>query len=145
MWFGIALYTKVWWLILIFSLAYWIYYERIIVAEENYLEGKFGEAYFKYAQSTPCIIPNFKNYIPNKFHFRIKKVLRQENSSIYGLILVFLIMGFFEDLISRRPLIPEKHWLYIGISMTIIYLVLRYLKKSTHILKKDPQREKNTR
>jgi protein-S-isoprenylcysteine O-methyltransferase Ste14 len=141
MWFGIALYTRIWWLALIFILIYWLYYERIIMAEENYLEGKFGDEYSRYAEKTPCVIPNFQNYIPNKYCFRIKKVLRQENSSLFGLIFVFLVLEIYQDLIYMSKPAIELHWLIIGAAGIAIYLILRFLKKKTRILHNDKQKE----
>lgn len=42
MWFGLALFTENVWFIISFILSYWIYYERIVFAEEQFLERKFG-------------------------------------------------------------------------------------------------------
>jgi len=143
MWLGIALYTRIWWLVLIFVLVYWLYYERILMAEENFLEGKFGDEYSIYSEKVPCIFPTFRNYVPNKYCFRIKKVLRQENSSLFGMIAVFLVLEFYQDLISYKNLLPERHWLVIGTIGLATYLVLRTLKKQTHVLHNDNQQQKS--
>ncbi|MEO5570538.1 MAG: isoprenylcysteine carboxylmethyltransferase family protein, partial [Bacteroidia bacterium] len=42
-WIGIVLFTLNIWFVIIVSLLYWIYYERIMIAEEAFLEKKFGE------------------------------------------------------------------------------------------------------
>jgi protein-S-isoprenylcysteine O-methyltransferase Ste14 len=39
---GLALFAHLWWLTLIYILVFWLYYERIIFAEEEYLRNKFG-------------------------------------------------------------------------------------------------------
>lgn len=137
MWLGLALYTRVWWLVLVFVLLYFLYYERIIVAEEDYLSGKFGDDYTNFASKVPCIFPNYNNYIPNKNSFRLKKVLRQENSSVFGLILTFFIIELYEDIISKQQLLPEKHWIYIGAVSILTYITLRTLKKKTRVLHND--------
>jgi protein-S-isoprenylcysteine O-methyltransferase Ste14 len=139
MWLGIAFYTRIWWLVLIFGLIYWLYYERILMAEENFLEGKFGDEYEHYSEKVPCIFPTFKNYVPNKYSFRVGKVLRQENSSLFGLIAMFLVLELYQDFISRQNLIPEMHWQVIGVFGVITYLTLRFLKKKTRILHKDKE------
>jgi protein-S-isoprenylcysteine O-methyltransferase Ste14 len=140
MWLGIALFTRNWWLVLVFILIYYIYYERIIMAEENFLEGKFGEAYSQFAEKVPCIIPRFKRYIPNKNHFRLGKVLRQENSSLYGMMVVFIFLEIYQDFISQHQIKMERHWLYIGIIGTLVYLLLRVIKKRSRILHFDDER-----
>ena len=62
MWLGIALFPCLWWLALIYILAFWLYYERIIFAEEAYLRTKFGDEYLSWANSTPVFIPRFNKY-----------------------------------------------------------------------------------
>src|SRR4030042_5681865 len=42
---GIALFAHLWWSTLIYVLAFWLYYERIIFAEEEYLKHKFERAF----------------------------------------------------------------------------------------------------
>ena len=42
MWLAPALLTGHVWFILVFILAFWLYYERIMFAEEQFLFGKFG-------------------------------------------------------------------------------------------------------
>lgn len=45
MWIGIVAYTGNIWFVVLVSLAFWLYYERIMFAEERFLERKFGEDY----------------------------------------------------------------------------------------------------
>src|SRR5690606_16618775 len=42
MWIGIVMYTYNIYFVLIVSLLFWVYYERIMFAEERFLERKFG-------------------------------------------------------------------------------------------------------
>ena len=39
---GLAMFAHLWWLTLIYILTFWLYYERIIFTEEEYLRNKFG-------------------------------------------------------------------------------------------------------
>ncbi len=41
-WLGVALFAHTWWFVLIVILAFWIYYERIMFAEEEFLRTRFG-------------------------------------------------------------------------------------------------------
>ncbi|MEI3423359.1 MAG: hypothetical protein V8R91_21190 [Butyricimonas faecihominis] len=76
MWLGISLLTCNIGFIAIFVLAYWLYYERIMYAEEQFLRNKFGVAYINWAEITPTILPNFKSF--SLFH---EKVLRKKKVS----------------------------------------------------------------
>ena len=57
---GIALFIQVWWLIIITALAFWLYYERIMFVEEEFLRRKFGTLYMQWAEKTPAFIPNLR-------------------------------------------------------------------------------------
>ncbi|HEY1602874.1 MAG TPA: methyltransferase, partial [Pirellulales bacterium] len=37
MWLGVTMYSQLWWLVTIVSLVFWLYYERIMFAEEEFL------------------------------------------------------------------------------------------------------------
>ncbi|MBS1232298.1 MAG: lipid phosphate methyltransferase [Bacteroidetes bacterium] len=45
MWLGPVLFVRTPVFVLFFILFYWLYYERIMFAEEQFLRGKFGDAY----------------------------------------------------------------------------------------------------
>lgn len=45
MWMGVILYINVVWLFMLFICVFWMYYERIIYAEETFLRQKFGNTY----------------------------------------------------------------------------------------------------
>jgi protein-S-isoprenylcysteine O-methyltransferase Ste14 len=143
-WLAVALFSRVWWLVVDFIFIYWIYYQLIILAEESFLSEKFGEAYRIYADKVPCIFPKFTGYLPNKYSFRYKKVLRQENSTLYGMILVFLAVEILQEYISCGTVRPAWYWIAIGIAFTMLYLIMRSLKKMTRILHNDEQQEKTT-
>ncbi len=55
---GVVLAIKVWWFVLLACLVLALYYERIICAEETFLQQKFGKAYTDWAARTPVFIPN---------------------------------------------------------------------------------------
>lgn len=136
-WLSVALFTEIWWILAIYLLFYIIYYERIVMAEESFLEEKFGDEFRQYAQKIPAVILSFKNYIPNKNTFRIKKVLRQENSTVYGIIMVFTLMKIIKDLLNLRQIKIETYWIIVLVISSILYLVLRTLKKLTRVLHED--------
>ena len=53
MWIGIVLFTRNVSFVMIVSLLFWIYYERIMFAEERFLERKFGDAYLTWSLKAP--------------------------------------------------------------------------------------------
>ncbi|SMC75890.1 methyltransferase family protein [Moheibacter sediminis] len=135
MWLGIALLCGNIWFVIIFCLFYWVYYERIMFAEEQFLRKKFGENYIEWSEKTPAFIPNlkFKNFVKPGLQFSWKKVLKKEKN---GLAAVFLIFAFFDvigELIERHTHF-DYFLILVCIATFFLYLILKYLKKHTNIL-----------
>ena len=56
-WLGISLASFNIYFAVIMSLLFWIYYERIMFAEERFLERKFGADYLNWATKLPAFLP----------------------------------------------------------------------------------------
>lgn len=136
MWLSPALLTGSLWFIIAFCLFYWVYYERIMYAEEQFLRRKFGQQYLDWSAHIPPFLPRWKNFVPSDMLFSWKKVLKKEKN---GLLALFLIFCFF-DIIGKR-IEGKTDYNYFLIIMTIIslfaYIVLKYLKKYTQILTEE--------
>lgn len=134
MWLGIAVWTINLWFIVAFCLFYWLYYERIMYAEEEFLRDKFGKQYIQWAETTPAFIPDFKKYIKPIDDFNWKKVLRQEKNGLFALFFIFCTFHILAEVITQ-----SYQFNYILIAITIltglIYLILKILKKNTNVLR----------
>lgn len=136
MWLGVALLTENPWFIIVFCLIYWIYYERIMFAEEQFLRKKFGDSYLKWAEKVPAFFPRFRGFIPPDTPLSWKKVLKKEKNGLAATFLVFFIFDFSGALI-RNPL-EYNRWLAIGTLVTVLfYVILTLLKRHTGWLKED--------
>jgi len=135
MWLGIALFPRSWELPLIVTLVFWVYYERIMIAEEAFLEGKFGTAYREWAERTPAFLPRLRQWRPPNLPFSLRNVLGREFSGFFAVILIFTALEVVGDrlLFNRWILDPVWMWLF-GLS-TLLYLVLRTLKRKTNLLR----------
>jgi protein-S-isoprenylcysteine O-methyltransferase Ste14 len=133
MWLGIALAVRNFWFALVFALLYWIYYERIMYAEEQFLRRKFNEIYASWSARTPAFIPDFKLFIKPEAPFRWKKVLRQEKNGLAALFIVFSLFDLIGELVRKSD--DYNYALYIICLITVVlYCVLRYLKNNTQLL-----------
>ena len=81
-WFGLSLYLFSFWLSLILVLMFWMYYERIVFAEEAFLTRKFGQDYTDWCNETPVFIPKMSGYKGLKYKFSLSKVVFSEYSSV---------------------------------------------------------------
>ena len=57
MWFGLSLLPRCWWFTVITVLAFWLYYERIMFAEEGFLFSQFGDQYREWTRRHPGLYP----------------------------------------------------------------------------------------
>lgn len=133
-WVGIVGYTFSLWYVLAMSLAYWLYYERIMFAEERFLERKFGDEYLNWASGVPAFIPSRKNHVKGKVPFSLKTVLRREYSGMLATVISFifidLLRTYFTDGVVE---FTTQHTYVLGVAV-VITLVLRSLKHYTKIL-----------
>ena len=91
-WLGLAIFLSNFWFVIILSLLFWIYYERIMFAEEVFLEEKFGEEFTDWATKTPSFFPSFKNYLPNHCSFSWRIVAKNEYPGIISSATSFLLI-----------------------------------------------------
>lgn len=137
MWIGIVAYTYNIYFVLIVSLLFWIYYERIMFAEERFLERKFGDDYVNWSLKVPAFIPSFKNKVTSEIPFSFKTTLRREYSGITATILGFVFVDFLRVwFTSGEPQWRKEHLIVLIVAFGIT-LVLRSLKHYTKILHED--------
>lgn len=132
--FGLVLSVQVWWFALIFILTFWLYYERIMFAEEAFLRDKFGEAYLAWAAKTPAFIPRFKNWQKPDIPFSFKYILKREYSGLFGIIIGFVSLEIIKGLLTEGKFRLSADWMAFFSAGLIVYLLLRTLKKKTKVL-----------
>ena len=115
--------------IIIFILSFWIYYERIMYAEETFLISKFGSEYEIWSSKTPAFLPNIASYTPTKSIFSFRKVLEREYSGIYGVFVIFTLLLVFRNYNLNITPIISNVWKGVFLGNTLIYITLRTLKK----------------
>lgn len=133
-WFGISMFFRLWWFSLIVMLLFWVYYERIIFAEEEYLREKFGELYLTWAQKTPAFIPNVRNWRRSERAFSFRKALKNEYKSFFAMIVSYVFIEILGDVFVEHRLELDSMWVIILSFSSIFYIVTRILKKKTRVL-----------
>jgi protein-S-isoprenylcysteine O-methyltransferase Ste14 len=130
MWLGIAMLTGNLWFIGLFTVIFWIYYERIVFAEEEFLREEFGEDYLKWAASTPIFIPYKFNWQKSDTPFNFRKVLKQEKNGFVALFFIFFLFDLFQTRITEQQRVIHKTWLLVMfIFSATAYIVIKLLKK----------------
>lgn len=136
MWLGVSMLTEIFWFNVAFIFLYWLYYERIMYAEEQFLRKKFGSVYTNWAAQTPAIFPKFRQFNAASLTFSWRKVFRNEKNGLVALFILFMIF----DLL-RLWLRDDSHlnMFFIGGTLIsgVLYLVLKYLKHKTVMLNEN--------
>jgi protein-S-isoprenylcysteine O-methyltransferase Ste14 len=134
MWIGIVMYTYNIWFILVVSFLFWLYYERIMFAEERFLERKFGQDYIDWSMKVPPFWPSMKNHIKTTIPFSLKTILRREYSGVSATIIGFVFVAFLREWFTTGE--PKFKIIYgvVLIIALLISFVLRTLKHKTKLL-----------
>lgn len=137
MWIGIVGFTFNIWFVLVVTLAYWLYYERIMFAEERFLEKKFGEIYLNWSMKVPAFIPSFKNYTKSVVPFSLKSVLRREYSGILATVFGFLFVAVCRDYFEMEVFELNRIYAWVFGGTLLLTFILRSMKKYTQLLNEE--------
>jgi protein-S-isoprenylcysteine O-methyltransferase Ste14 len=135
MWIGIVMFTFNFSFVVIVTLLFWLYYERIMFAEERFLERKFGDTYMSWARKTPSFLPCFRKYVRNEMPLSFKSILKREYSGVLATVVGFVFIDdmrrYFET--GNFKMDTTAHWV-LGATI-ILVLILRSLKHYTQLFK----------
>lgn len=134
---GLAMYPFLWWLVVIYVLSFWVYYERIMFAEEEFLRKKFGEQYESWASRTPAFIPRLGSYVKPNLPFSLRNVLRREYNGFFAIMLLMFALELAGDWVVTGKLAMQLHWQVLMATSIAIWAGLRLMKKFTKILNVD--------
>lgn len=134
MWIGIVMYTYNIWFVLVVSLLFWLYYERIMFAEERFLERKFGQEYVDWSMKVPPFWPSMKNHIKTEIPFSMKTILRREYSGVTATIIGFVFVAFLRDWFSSGEVHFKIEYGIVLVVALLISFVFRTLKHKTKVL-----------
>ncbi|HNQ62039.1 MAG TPA: isoprenylcysteine carboxylmethyltransferase family protein [Bacteroidia bacterium] len=137
MWIGIVLFTRNIEFTIIVSLLYWIYYERIMFAEERFLERKFGDVYLDWSKKVPAFFPKISQFRKSETGFSMKSVLRREYSGILATVFGFLYVELLMSWFRWETISIGKNLIYLFIATLLITIVLRTLKHNTKLLEEE--------
>lgn len=134
MWLGPVMFLRSVWWVLVFVLAYWLYYERIIFAEEQYLRRKFGETYDTWAFRVRAVIPSFRRYMKAELPFSLRNVLKREYNSIANRFIVFALLDLLRNISVTGRFYLEPMYITLFVAALIFWGIIRYLVKRTRFL-----------
>ena len=131
---GVSLFPFVWWLPMIYTLAFALYYERIMAAEEDFLRSKFGEDFENWSEITPGFFPDFSKWDSPELKISFKNILRREYSSLFALIFSFTVLDLIGNYLVVQRLYVVPLWNILFWTTLAVYLILRFLKRHSNFL-----------
>ncbi|MGA2193536.1 MAG: isoprenylcysteine carboxylmethyltransferase family protein [Nitrospirota bacterium] len=129
-WFGLSLFFRQWWFSLIVSLSFWLYYERIMFAEEAYLKEKFGDRFSEWARRTPAFLPAFRLWERPVSPFSLRTILKREQSGFLAITASFTFLEVVGDCLTDGKFQVETVWIVFFFLSLLIFLSLTGLKKA---------------
>lgn len=112
-------------------------YQAIVLAEENYLRGKFGPGYEEYTRNVNRWVPTLQGFPDtiSSMKFNWRRYIINEYNTVYLLVVSILIV-----LVTHPPKLMNLHanekMTIFGISfllVSIMYLIVRWMKKSKRL------------
>ena len=137
MWLGPVLFLRSIGDVIVFILLYWLYYERIMFAEEQFLRRKFGDIYDKWSEKVSSFIPYSFNFIRPRLPFSMKNVLKREYNSFVNIFVIFTILDLCRNYFLSERIYLTRLWLLLFVASGVIWLVIRTIEKRTHWLDVD--------
>ena len=131
---GITMFPCDLYLPFVYSLSFILYYERIMLAEEDFLCKKFGEEFEEWSKETPSFLPKFSKWDGPILEFSFKNILRREYSSFFAMVLCFTILDLIGNILVLGKLYIISLWVNLFLISLSAYLILRTLKRYTKIL-----------
>ena len=137
MWLGIMVYVGNAWFVVVCSLIYWLYYERIMFAEEGFLRGKFGQSYLDWSLDVTSFWPRNLRWKAPDVDFSLRNVLKREYNGFFAIFVSMAVISAGKNAVRGAEewadiLVP--FWQYTLLVTFGIFFTLRSLKRYSRIL-----------
>jgi protein-S-isoprenylcysteine O-methyltransferase Ste14 len=134
LWLGVATFAGKPSAILITCLCFWLYYERIMIAEERFLSARFGAEYARWAERTPAFFPRARSWVPSPHSFSLRFCLGRDYHAFYGFVVSTWIVGFVRSAAGYGLWMPDRAWWAYLASGTAVFGVLHVIRRRTDLL-----------
>lgn len=134
MWIGVAAFAGKPVAMLITTLLFWIYYERIMVAEERFLFERFGDVFGTWASKTPAFIPRLGGWVASPHPFSLRFCLGRDYQALYAFVASTTAIELVRHGARGRGWTLPPEWLWYFVAGTAAYFILDALKRRTKLL-----------
>lgn len=129
---GVMLSTQDLLLSLAFGFFLCVYYERIILAEEAFLQDRFGAEFLSWVARTPVFLPRLSGWQRPEMPFSLRTVVRREYTTWLAAIVSLGLVDIVADLYAREVEVDIWRWIILG--ALALYCVIHLVKRHTRLL-----------
>ena len=126
---GLGLFPGRWELPVIILLASLLYYERIALHEEAFLEGRFGSEFHAYAARVRALVPGFSAYESPQRAFSLMRAVEREFNGVLAIAASLFVLDLFDDSTSWRDLHVSLVWTTFLIAASVLFVVMTIRKR----------------
>jgi protein-S-isoprenylcysteine O-methyltransferase Ste14 len=131
---GFLLASGSFWFVLAGSLAYCLHYERIVLAEEDFLLHRFGPRYVAWANATSALVPRLRNWQPPSLPFSWRTAIKREYQTICATLAAFALLDYAEDAVALGQVEFEAEATLLLSVAAVGFLATRLVRKRTRWL-----------
>ena len=131
---GVFLFTQSLLVVVVYVFAFWLYYERLILGEEEFLSRQFGQEYLRWTERTPLLIPKFSLWVKPESPFSWRRALRREYKRVFGVVGIMALFEMIGDLVVEGKIEPDPVWFALFAAALAFYLSGLILKRKTRLL-----------
>ncbi len=141
MFLGFVLAVHVAWLVLTGVALYALYYERIMMAEEDFLHTKFGAEYAEWAAATPAFVPRLRGWRASEQGFSWRRVLRAEFNGLALIAVLFAALkaAHWGMAGGAAETVPWPWLIFAGVSLALLGLAIAIKRKTGWLVKKKSE------
>lgn len=141
MWMGPALMTGFLWFEIAYWLFCWLYFERIMFAEEMHIRNQLSSNYRNLTEKIPAFIPNIFLFRKSQT-FNWRKALLKENNQFTYVVMAFFIFDFCSEMIDGKPQLNKllSIVLIITFASNIALSIYKRLEKTSGMKKTGSQK-----
>jgi len=134
LWAGVAALAGSPGLLVAVALVFWLYYERIMLAEERFLWACHGDAFAAWAARTPAFLPRLSAWRPSPHPFRLRHALGRDYPALYAFVAATTTVALARGVATGDGWRLAPAWLAWFTAGTTAYVVLHALKRLTRAL-----------
>lgn len=134
---GLALFPGLWFLPVIMVTATLLYYERIALGEEAFLEGRFGEPFREWASTVPAWIPAWSGYVQWRGPFSWRRVIQE----LHGLTVIaagVFVLDAVQESWRAGAWAADPIWVWSFCGVAAAFLAFVVTKKTLRRLSRRP-------